>query len=70
MRKFCWDPSSFWVNVKVSSSEYLGWALLAAIAEVAVRTVTLPNLLLFIGGARFVGFVQIVVDRFSTYRGW
>jgi len=30
--------------MKVSSSEYL---LLAAVAEVAVRTVTLPNLLLF-----------------------
>jgi len=30
--------------VKVSSSKYL---LLAAVVEVAVRTVTLPNLLLF-----------------------
>jgi len=30
--------------VEVSSSEYL---LLAAVAEVTVRTVTLPNLLLF-----------------------
>jgi len=34
-----------------------------------MRTVTLPNLLLYVGGAHFVGFVQIVVDRFSTYRG-
>jgi len=34
----------FKFNVKVSSLEYL---LLAAVAEVAVRTVTLPNLLLF-----------------------
>jgi len=30
--------------------------LLAAIAEVAVRTVTLPNLLLFIGGAHVCWF--------------
>jgi len=51
--------------VKASSSEYL---LLAAVVEVTVRTVTLPNLLLFMVHV-FVGFVQIVVDRFSTYRG-
>jgi len=30
--------------VKASSSEYPGWVLLAAIAEVAVRPVTLPSL--------------------------
>ena len=38
--------------VKVSSSEHL---LLAAVVEVAVRTVTLPNLL-FSGGARVCWF--------------
>ena len=47
--------------------------LLAAIAEVAVKTVTLPKLGLgyvVLVVHVFVGFVQIVVDRFSTYRGW
>jgi len=34
-----------------------------------VRTVTLPNLLLFRWHV-FVGFVQVVVNRFSTYWGW
>jgi len=33
--------------VKVNSSEYLGSVLLAAVAEVAVRIFTLPNLLVF-----------------------
>ena len=42
--KFCYDPKSFWVNVKVRSSEYL---LLAAVADEAVRSLMFPNLLLF-----------------------
>jgi len=43
----------------------------AAGVEVAVRTATLPNLLQFTKVVHvFVGFVQIVVDRFSTYRRW
>jgi len=41
-------------NVKVISSEYL---LLAAVVEVAMRTVTLPNFLLFpVGRARVCWF--------------
>jgi len=46
--------------VKVSSLEYL---LLAAVVEVAVRTVTLPNLgpTVFQVVHVFVGFDQIVV---------
>jgi len=35
--------------------------LLAAVVEVTVRTVTLPNLLFFWCCTLFVGFVQIVV---------
>jgi len=45
-----------------------------------VRTATLPNLLLFIWSGVFFSqrtrvfyfayFIQIVVDPFSTYRGW
>jgi len=49
--------------VKVSSSEYL---LLAVIAEVAVRAVTLPAAIQVVHV--FAGFVQIVFDRFSNYR--
>jgi len=35
-----------------------------------VRTVTLPNLTVIQVVHVFVGFVQIVVDRLCTYRGW
>jgi len=54
--------------VKGSSSEYL---LLAAVVEAAVRTVTLRNSVLTVIQAVhvFVGFVQFVVDPFSTCRG-
>jgi len=43
---------------------------LAAVVEVAVRIATLHNLLLFLVVHVFVCFVQIVVDRFCTYRRW
>jgi len=48
--------------VKESLSECL---LLAAVAEVPVRTVALPNLTVVQVVHVFVGFVQIVVNRFS-----
>jgi len=48
-----------------SLSEYL---LLAAVVEVAVRTVTLTNLLLF-RWCTCVGFVQIVV-ALAIIEGW
>ena len=53
--------------MKVRSSEYL---LLAAVAEVAVRTVKLSNLVLFrwCTCLLFLGFVQIVVDPLSNPR--
>jgi len=51
--------------VKVRSSEYL---LLAAVAEVALRTVKLSNLVLcrWCMCLLFVGFVQIVVEPLSN----
>jgi len=46
-------------------------SLLAAVVEVAVRNVTLPNLLTVIQVVHvFVDFVQIVVDRVSTCQRW
>jgi len=48
--------------------EYL-LMLLAAVVEVTVRTVTLPNLLFFWCCTLFVGFVQIVV-ALALIEGW
>jgi len=53
--------------VQESSSEYL---LFAAAVEAAVRTVTLPTVIQVVHVFVGIVIVQIVVDHFSTYRGW